>query len=416
MKKHMLYVAMLTLALGLAMPATGHAWDTWGLNNSEQPGSVLVFPKFRFGTQITLNQGVVPNTEFEISVKCPTDFVCDATTLPDYPNVKLKGHWVCEGDFGDDEPGICKESDFELNTTVNGTLYLTTEPLADPVLGTPVTGVNQANGLYTKIPGPPCGDQAYLIFWVIDAGGNPIRFDGLIGDALVRRVLRQEDILESYNAVPIQGGDCFATGDRTAADTDGGLEFDGCHYKMVTATIVATVRYEGPTYATAAAKLTGLDTGEIENRLSLLTLDVLSNRRNEVTYVDFDFYREDEFHHSSATTFVCYKTDQVANFDEFLTNSNMGRKGLMVGAAERQDGGPVTLIGLLEVLEDSFDSSDRAYANELFNDGLPVPTTFVPNEVGSGIGVGAPRPPDQPVDPLVKPLAPPPLPPLPKLP
>jgi hypothetical protein len=40
---------------------------TWSeVNDSEQPGSVLVFPKYRNDTQTTTDQGVVPNTGFAL--------------------------------------------------------------------------------------------------------------------------------------------------------------------------------------------------------------------------------------------------------------------------------------------------------------------------------------------------------------
>ena len=41
------------------------------LNNSKQPGSVLVFHKFQIGTVSHPEEGTLPVTEFEISVNCP---------------------------------------------------------------------------------------------------------------------------------------------------------------------------------------------------------------------------------------------------------------------------------------------------------------------------------------------------------
>src|SRR5205823_5902631 len=63
------------LTLGLAAP--GQAWS-W---NSEQPGSVLVFPKFIRGTindLVISRQAVHAITELEISVVCPTGATCGA--------------------------------------------------------------------------------------------------------------------------------------------------------------------------------------------------------------------------------------------------------------------------------------------------------------------------------------------------
>jgi hypothetical protein len=377
------------------------ACSSCGLNDSDQPGSVLVFPKYRVGLQTTTeNQGNVPNTEFEISVKCPNDADC-SEALPDFPMVHLKGHWVCHGDMGPTQPGICHENDFEVTTTVNGTLYLTTECLADPTLGTPPFCVNQANGIYTRIPRPPCEqfpeqqpggfnhrNEAYLIVWVVNAGGNPIKFDGLVGDAILRVGAREETQLETYNALPIQAGELFSTGDQTAADIGGALAFDGFHYKQVTGTIIGTVRYPGLIWATAAEK-GFVSRGRIITKLTLLTLDVRSNRVNDVTYVDLMFYNEAEVPHSASTTFVCYITRDLDGsegdrppIDPFLNNS-FGRKGLVVsGPAQRSDGTRVSLVGLLEVLEEAAIPTDRrAYANPLYNDGTPVTTTFFPSGV-----------------------------------
>jgi hypothetical protein len=403
--KPMRNLLLALLSMGVAGPAA--AW----ISDSEQPGSVLVFPKYRTGVQTTTDQGVVPNTEFEISVRCPlnsdgTKFDC--STVRDFPNVRLKGHWVCEGDRGPEQAGICHESDFVVSTTVNGTLYLTTEPLADPTTGLPAFNVNQVNGRYTSIPRPPCDafpevsadctsgctfqNEAYLIMWAIDPDGNPIKFDGLVGDALLREGQNErENVLETYNAITIQAVEWLTTGDQTGADNGGALAFDGSHYKQVTGTMTATVRYPGRTFATPAAKLANTSTGRIRTKLSLLTLDVRSNRQNDVTYVDFNFYNEGETPHSAATNFVCYKTRDLDGssgdsdpIDPFLNNA-FGRKGLVVsGPAQRLDGTPVSLIGLLEVFEVPSGTGaqpPRAYATPLYHDGTPVTTIFFPDGV-----------------------------------
>src|SRR6266403_1450772 len=100
---------LLVLALGLVAPAS--AWS----NDSERPGSVLVFPKFIRGTNVNPNTGVggvEPKTEIEISVTCPAGATCFRGQ-----SVQLRAHWVCG------EQVICAESDFDLFTTVKGTLY-----------------------------------------------------------------------------------------------------------------------------------------------------------------------------------------------------------------------------------------------------------------------------------------------------
>jgi hypothetical protein len=384
----------------VAVTAPLAAWPV--INNPHAPGSVLVFPKWRSGTLTLVDQGVVPVTEFEISVRCPIALLDCQSVLPDYPNVHLSAHWVCSGDQGDATPGICHETDFTLTTTVNGTLHLTSEPLADPITGLPVTSVNQANGAFTPMPPPPCanftghGNEVYLILWVVDLAGNPIKFDGLIGDALVRGGPREESeevTLEEYNAYPIQADPDLATGASTDLDAGGNhtgtLAFDGeanGHYLQVTGVVIGTARYEGSTYLNPAAKTAARETGRLFTALTLLSLDVLSNRSNDVTYLDLDFFSEGETLHSTSTTFVCYTTQTLSGFgggkaiDTYLTNANMGRKGLMVsGPAQRQDGTPVSVLGLLETTEfHDFDDFDLGYAYALFDDNNPVTTTFYP--------------------------------------
>jgi hypothetical protein len=377
---------LVLLSVGVAAPAA--AWPgsagrrgsaAWGegVNASDQPGSVLVFPKYRDGTATTLDQGTLPRTEFEISVVCPTGFSCMFGQ-----EARLKAHWVCRGEEDADEPDfrVCRESDFELSTTVNGTLFLTTEDL---------TVVNQRNGAFTRIPQPPCEDvaQAYLILWVIDAFGNAIKADALIGDAILRggpgpracETAGNTTCAESYNAIPIQAAEDLSIGEVTDRDGEGDLDFDGSEYKMLTGVIIGTVRYPGSTVNNA-----GLTTGSIQTVLTLLTLDVRSNRVNDVTSVDLNFYNEGEDVHSTSTTFVCYKTQQLSDLDPFLTNS-FGRKGLVVSAPAEQNGVPVTVLGLLETQEFIFVINVgrvqvREYATPLHNDGTPVATTFVPNE------------------------------------
>src|SRR5437879_3640142 len=96
---------LLLLALGLAMPAMAQ-------NNSEQPGSVIVFPKFINGT----TKGE-PNSHFEISVTCPVKTAAGTCVFPENTRVKLKAHWVCPGDQSFPDKFICKETDFDLFTT-----------------------------------------------------------------------------------------------------------------------------------------------------------------------------------------------------------------------------------------------------------------------------------------------------------
>src|SRR5262249_14637013 len=124
--------------------------------------------------------------------------------------VKLRFHYVCgtnESDIGGSF--VCSETDFDAQTTVNGKIIFNTESTTPP--GNFIT------------PFPAC-DRGYLIGWVIDQSDRPIKFDGLIGDA----VLRQSDTaLSAYTAIPIQADPALATGALIAVPPNGSLVFDG---------------------------------------------------------------------------------------------------------------------------------------------------------------------------------------------
>jgi hypothetical protein len=196
-------VAFLIIAFAVASgpPAWAQVRDL-RLADSQEPGSVIVFPKFIRGT--VFPDGVpTPRTEFEVGVVCPKGVTC-----PERQAVKIRFHYVC-GTTESDISGsfICKETDFDAVTTVNGKLIFNPEGAPPGNFITPVA---------------PC-DRGYLIGWVIDQSDSPIKFDGLIGDA----VLRESDTaVSAYNAIPIQAGFQMPPGVVIAAPTQG-LFFNG---------------------------------------------------------------------------------------------------------------------------------------------------------------------------------------------
>src|SRR2546427_2524903 len=222
-------VSDVLLNVKVAAPVAAVAWP-W---NSEQPGSVLVFPKFIRGTfddHLVSGQLVHARTQLEISVVCPQDATCGANQA-----VRLRAHWVCPG---------CTETSFDLTTTVGGTLYFNPEGVT--AIGGAVTASVFPSNATTTIPLPPC-DRGYLMVWAIDGGDIAIKFDGLIGDAILHDIdLSNPEIqAQSYNAIPIQAGDgVLNTGDPTDLNGDGNLDFDGNEYQMITGKIFGTVRYE----------------------------------------------------------------------------------------------------------------------------------------------------------------------------
>src|SRR3989475_5892222 len=359
-------VSDVLLNVAVAAPVAAAPVAAWP-NDSERPGSVLVFPKFIRGTFNDLDpalgvsrQPVHAKTELEISVQCPKDATCGAKQA-----VRLRAHWVCPG---------CTEASFDLETTVGGSLYFNPEGVVV------VAGVATANAFpsnaKTTIPQPPC-QRGYLIVWAIDGNDTAIKFDGLIRDAGLRDVrdIASNGIFDlsarSYNAIPIQAGDGVVnTGDPTDLNGDGALDFDGAEYQAVRGKILGTVRYE-------------TNVPHVETDLTLLTLDVASNRPNPVTSVGLNFFTTGEDLNDAGTSFYCWKEQRLTDILASLTTQNMGRKGLVESTyAEQVDGSgttvPVTLLGIIETREFGGTAQFRDYSYSLSHDGDPVVTTFRP--------------------------------------
>ena len=377
------------LTLGVAAPV-----DVWGatLNDSGEPGSVIVFHKFVTGSVDTPDRGPVPATEFEISVTCPKGSTCG-----EYQHVTLRAHWVCPGD----DLNVCHEVEFNLYGTVNGSIVF-------------------SPGRY-PIPQPPC-DRGYLIAWVIDESERPIKFDALIGNAVIRG---SSTSARAYNALPIQAAVSLSTGDPTDVNpTDGRLAFDGSEYQAVTGKIFGPVQFENTDHAT-------------QTSLTLLTLDVHSNSQNDPTNVDLNFSNAFEHLTSTRTTFTCWQQVRLTDIDPGLNAFDQwAEKGHVESTAALQSTRPVTLLGLIETQEGFTQSvagtgtgqvtipypvdinnlppgcqylqgppsrikcnvdvstqtqvpGIREYASSLYNDSTPVATTFCPNTTNCPAASGA---------------------------
>jgi hypothetical protein len=360
------------------MPASAQLHPTTpGLSDPTEPGSVIIFPKFIRGTvPVEPVAGVTPNVpqrELEIGIVCPKGAIC-----PEHMPVKIRFHWVCPGSDDPAAKFICKETDFDVNATVFEKIVLTPD------------GIQVGPGLPTKVvPRAEC-PRGYLIGWVIrPSDDRPIAFDALVGDAVLRET---PNALAAYNAIPIQANP--ATGTVVATNGNGALIFDGTptHYQMITGRVFGDVRYTNPTATTAFPTAS-------EASLTLLTLDVKSNRPNYPTFVDFDFFGGNpstignENQLSTSWHFICWDEVFLTDIDANLTWSFMGRKGVFVSdAAEKvaifgvtdQDG-PVTLLGLFETSEgtppagpSNRGKGPRHYYTNLFNDSNPVATRFRP--------------------------------------
>lgn len=324
---------MMVAAIAACQPAIAQL----ALSDSQEPGSVLVFPYFEIGVRADGSGSV---STFTISVTCPTGAIC-----PLHQAVNLRLHWVCPA-----SAGVCAERDFLLTTSVNGT-----------VVFTPGSG--------GSIPAPPCG-QGFLLAWVVNTNLDNIKFDGLIGRAVIRDEPQGDT---AYNAIPIQAAAQLANM-AVISSASGSLPFDGTanHYKAVTGEVTGSVSYPG-----------GAD---LQTFLVLLTLDVMSNRPNGATFVDFNFYNEAEALISNSTSFTCWGLVPLSSLG---LSTGFGVNGLVQsGPAQTVTGAPVTVLGLIF----TFDVTGGAITNHivpLLNNSLPVATTFVPEG-------GTPTPPPPP--------------------
>jgi hypothetical protein len=339
------------------------------LSDSQEPGSVIVFPKFITGTVALTEGGTAPATELEVGIVCPTGATC-----PEHQSVKIRFHWVCPGDQSFPNKLICREQDFDVTGSVNEKLVLVPN------------GAGTSDGVGTRfVPPPPC-PAGYLIGWVVNTSDRPIKFDGLIGDAVLRV---SGGALASYNAIPIQADPALANGalitlvDGRLPDS---LAFDGGagHYQAVTGRIFGDVRYSSSSGPTTFAT----------TYITLLTLDTISNRPNFPTFVDLNFYGgfgsaigvENVL--STFTEFVCWTEERIdVSIDPALITAVMGRKGVVIsGPATKiqwagidDDARPVTLLGLIETTEGpTAGSAARSYFTSVSNDSVPVPTEFEP--------------------------------------
>jgi hypothetical protein len=372
-KKQITLLFFVVLTFAIATPVVTWAGNANVLNDSQEPGSVVVFPLFEKGTVAcpadlpygcTPVTGTLPVSSFEVSVVCPNGATCI-----DQQDVDIHFEWVCGSRFAGT---YCAERNFTLNTTVNGTIRFS----ANGGTCLPAPGFTNPEGCGT-IPVPQC-PEGYLIGWVVNESGQPIKFDGLIGDAVLREV---SGAVTAYNAIPIQAAPGLATGALVPLGPNGALRFDSTGYVEVTGTIIGSVQLD---FVNAA----GSD--QDQTSLVLLTLDTLSNRYNFPVDVDLNFYNEGEQPFSNPFEFTCF-AETGSLFTAFglessispgtgkvLVQSIRAEKTPVLGISDTA--GPVTLLGL--VITREFDTTGttemRHFAYPLLNDSKPVPTSYKP--------------------------------------
>jgi hypothetical protein len=376
-KRQIALVGFMLLTVAVAIPVSQAQVRPVGLSDSQEPGSVLVFPFFETGN-LSTEQGQLPQTLFEVSAVCPKGATCPVTGQ----DVYIHFDFVCGGDFFKQ----CADSNFTLHTTVHGTIRF--DANGDACSPQPSFVDQKGCGF----PAQPFCEEGYLIGWVVDTNDRPIKFDGLIGDAVLRE---QEErgsnpnttgTATEYDAITIQAGASLANLaliNTVAPDSPGDLEFDGTHYQKITGKIYGSVRYDNTTTAEAASQKT---------YLALLTLDVKSNRLNPKIDVDLNFYNETEAPVSTNTSFFCFEeTDSLSTINASLTSAFCGPSGggpadtYCKGEVESTKavgdlrGNPVTLLGL--VINREYDSGNtliRTFSSALSNDSIAIDTDFVP--------------------------------------
>jgi hypothetical protein len=307
------------------------------------PGTAIVFPKFRTGF---VAPGLAAST-FEIGVVCPEDNLTPAgCTLPQGTRIKLALEWICPGTVQKGAASFCQSVDFELHTTLFGKLQF------------------DANGNVTVAPDPadvgsnlitnPSCPEGYLIAYVVDGLGRAIKFDGLVGEVVLR---------ERPNSASALAGVTFQA-DNLALDPDGRVLF-----RNTPTRIAGDVRYErsaAPTVITS---------------IILLDLNVRRNNDNPNIRMPIGLYRADESRVSTALHWTCWRQVRLTALDGGPFNqARMGEKGVIASLAPATiasacsgigcgaDGDQVGVLAFVQTIERNGASE---YSYPLYGQGFP---------------------------------------------
>jgi len=125
-KATMRSVLLIMPARALAIPAVAQTRSP-KLGDSQEPGSVIVFPKFINGPPVTPPSGsTAPASALKIGVVCPKNAGCTSDQ-----EVTIRFHRVCGASAIDP---VCNETDFEVTATVFK--KLSSSPMARPKMAT----------------------------------------------------------------------------------------------------------------------------------------------------------------------------------------------------------------------------------------------------------------------------------------
>jgi hypothetical protein len=367
------------------------------LSNSTTVPATITFINQTFSQPSPPPSSQLPRTEIEIGAVCPPN---TGTVCTEHQTVKVRFHWVCPGVQTVGSGFVCPETDFDVVLSINGKLAFAAD-------GTPI------NSNSPTVPAAPCAN-GYLIGWVIDQFDRPIKFDGLIGDAVLRgpQLIAGPNAgfstaVAGYKAVTIQADPALATGALIATVPDPAtgapiVAFDGGpgHYQAVSGTLFGDVKFDRTTAGGGPSPTNALS----ETWLLLLTLDVRLNLPNNPTFVPLDFFNESlnsvsstnpnfERLTSTSTEFLCWTQVQLSAINPNLTQVAQGTRkgGVIAGAAEKvpfagiaDTAGATNLIGLVQTIEGTLPNRffERGYVYSLFH---PPPRLSDSDEPGSVI-------------------------------
>ncbi len=378
------------------MPASAQTRDV-RLSDSQQPGSVIIFPKFINRAPVRTDSPtgpLLPRTEIELGVVCPPGVPVTTTTCFEHQTIKVHAHWVCPGDDNVTTKYVCDDTDFVLFLSINGKLAFSADGRS-----------YWSNS--PRVPQPNC-PNGYLIAWVVDNADRAIKFDGLIGEAVLRGPVNVDaagfippgtsTAVSAYNGITIQAHPALAL---NALINLGGneLHFSGAtsEYLGVTGVVYGDVKFNNR--ATDPAHTVPSPANAFSQTfLTFLTLDTNSGHPNNPTFFPITFYNESlntvstsnplwEFPISRELHMICYAQFNLTDIHPDLTQEFMGaRKGVFVaGPAEKiafagnsDETGDVTLLALVHTVEGTPANSymERSYIYTVYNDSVFVETEF----------------------------------------